>query len=446
MTPLMAFEILLAEFLFAYKFPRKNYFWLRFLGSGFCTIYITVWIEILYGIFTGTNFNYEATGSLPVILFKIAYYIVIFAMTIFCFWFSFQEPMTIVFVTCSLGYAMQFFASNLGSLLLLLGDDFESRWKETYTILVLILTRALVYFVITFFMIRKHPRWDESDKTSFSKIALFSLVILMCIGLSRLANDDVNRSLWAKIVEPICFMLVSTLIIAFQFSLAENENINKELASTQALLHQEREQYALSKESIEIINEKCHDLKHQIAALRENSSEKNIAEIEKAVMIYDSSLKTGNDALDILIAEKKLQCDAKGIKFTSVVNGEILSFLDDMDLYSLFGNAISNAIESVSALSDPEKKHIALKVRKVGSMVSIHIENYYEGNIVFEDGLPKTKKDENFHGFGMKSMKRIVDSYHGTLSVTAQDHLFQLDILFPQKTSLCQKEPNIKPK
>ena len=354
--------------------------------------------------------------------------------------------MTIVFVTCSLGYAMQFFASNLGSLLLLIGEDFESPYKENYTILILILTRALVYFVITFFMIRKHPRWDESDKTSFSKIALFSLVILMCIGLSRLANDDVNRSLCAKIVEPICFMLVSTLIIAFQFSLAENENINKELASTQALLHQEREQYALSKESIEIINEKCHDLKHQIAALRENSSEKNIAEIEKAVMIYDSSLKTGNDALDILIAEKKLQCDAKGIKFTSVVNGEILSFLDDMDLYSLFGNAISNAIESVSALSDPEKKHIALKVRKVGSMVSIHIENYYEGNIVFEDGLPKTKKDENFHGFGMKSMKRIVDSYHGTLSVTAQDHLFQLDILFPQKTSLCQKEPNIKPK
>ena len=183
-------------------------------------------------------------------------------------------------------------------------------------------------------------------------------------------------------------------------------------------------------ENIEIINEKCHDLKHQIAFLREDKSDKYISEIEKAVMIYDSTVKTGSAVLDILLTERKLQCESKGIKLTVVVNGKLLEFMDEMEVYSLFGNALSNAIESVSSLPQ-EERHIALKVARLGDMCSIHVENPYKGEIKFSEDLPETTRDKKWHGFGMKSMNRIVTSYGGVMAVTTENGMFSLDILMP---------------
>lgn len=433
MTPLMCLEILLAEFAFAIRFPRRDYFWARFIGSSVVAIYITVWIELIYGFLTGTNFNYISGGTTSQIVFKIIYYVLIFSMSVFCIWFSFKQSLKIVLINCSLGYAMQFLSFNIVQVFNLFWSDKSSIYYLWFNLYFSIIACGGVYTIISLFIIKSHPHWDQSDRNNRNKIFLFLTAVLMCIGLSRLSVDDVNKSILAGIVEPIAFILISMLIILFQFSLADNEQITKELATTKVLLHQEHTQYALTKENIEIINEKCHDLKHQISLLRENTSEKKIAEIEKAVMIYDSTIKTGNDVLDILLSEKKLQCDSKKIQFTLVVNGKLLSFMEDMDLYSLFGNAISNAMESVSELDDIHKRHISLKVREVGDLVSIHVENYFSGDIQFENKLPKTKKDTTYHGYGMKSMERIVTSYGGTLNVTIDNGLFKLDVLLPKQ-------------
>ena len=61
--------------------------------------------------------------------------------------------------------------------------------------------------------------------------------------------------------------------------------------------------------------------------------------------------------------------------------------------------------------------------------MTMHIENSYGGDIVMEDGLPKSQRDPRYHGFGMKSMDRIVKKYDGTLVVKAQDGIFNLDII-----------------
>ena len=67
-------------------------------------------------------------------------------------------------------------------------------------------------------------------------------------------------------------------------------------------------------------------------------------------------------------------------------------------------------------------------------MVTLNIHNSFEGNLMFENGLPKTtKKDEIFHGYGMKSIKMIVEKYDGNLTVAVKDGIFNLDILFPLK-------------
>ena len=155
-----------------------------------------------------------------------------------------------------------------------------------------------------------------------------------------------------------------------------------------------------------------------------------IREIEQAAVFYESSAKTGNKMLDLLLMEKLLYCEKYKIKLSCIAEGEKLAFMDAMDLYSLFGNALDNAIESVVQEKDEKKRIISFRVASHGQMLSIHFENYIAHELMFEDDLPvTTKSDKEYHGFGMMSIRHIVEKYGGTLQISTRDNLFQLNIL-----------------
>ena len=430
MTPLMAVEMLVAESIIAKHFKRKPYFRLRFLGSSCLCVFLTMWIEAMYFLITGNEFNYGVASDVQGIVFKIFYYLVIFIMTVICIWSSYDQSIITVLVCCSIGYAIQHFASVFSLLLGFFTDTLPDPYRIIFNVVIWIISRVVVYGIL-YQQSQKLRFEDEKYKdNNRDKIILVFVVVLVFICLSRLANDDPYRSELAKIAEPLYAMICSVFIIIAEFNMVHNDTISQELLDMKMLLSREREQYLMTKENIEIINEKCHDLKHLIA-LHNDKSDKFTSDIEEALMIYDSTVKTGSAVLDILITEKKLQCTSKNIKLTTVVNGKILEFMEETALYSLFGNALSNAIESVSAIAEEDMRHIALAVKQVGHMCSIHIENPYNGELVFNDGLPETTKDRNWHGFGMKSMNRIVTSYGGIMTATADGGIFKLDILIP---------------
>ena len=74
-------------------------------------------------------------------------------------------------------------------------------------------------------------------------------------------------------------------------------------------------------------------------------------------------------------------------------------------------------------------RFITLSATRDGNMLSIHMENPCREDIPFVDGLPQTRDDPDWHGFGMKSMKRIAEKYGGLLTVEQRGKLFFLDIL-----------------
>ena len=173
-----------------------------------------------------------------------------------------------------------------------------------------------------------------------------------------------------------------------------------------------------------------------MAALRtvrgEEAREASLREIERSVMIYDAIVKTGNEVLDTVLTEKSLLCEREHITMTCVADGSKLDFMDAVDLYTIFGNALDNAIESVTAIPDPERRVIAVTVYTRSSLLLIQLENYYEQPLTFTDGLPVTTKGQNgFHGFGMKSIQYTAEKYGGIMTVHAEDHLFILRVSIP---------------
>ena len=227
---------------------------------------------------------------------------------------------------------------------------------------------------------------------------------------------------------------VTTVLLFFLLcEILERSDAEWDNAVLQQMMQQQRQQMELSKETVELINIKCHDIRKQLYTLGSRVPAEELDELKKAVDIYGSTVKTGNETLDVLLAERSILCKGRGIQLDYIADGAKLDFLKPGEIYSLFGNALDNAIEAVTPL-EPERRYIGLQVRQERGMLLIRMENCMDEQPRFVDGLPQTTKgDSRWHGFGVKSIRRIVEQHGGTLTLQAEDGMFRLAALLPLK-------------
>lgn len=229
--------------------------------------------------------------------------------------------------------------------------------------------------------------------------------------------------------------VVCCFVLFVQFEILSKRSLELELAQNQRIASERERQYQLSRANIDAINVKCHDIRHQIhqAATGGKAVDPEfLASVEREVAVYDSQAKTGNEALDTILTEKGLLCEREGISLSVIADGSALVALSPSEVYSLFGNALDNAIEAVCALADPGQRSISLTVRQIGSLATIHVENYLAGEAHFSDGIPQTSKhDSQQHGFGTRSMREIVERHGGTLTFGQRGRTFTVDAMIP---------------
>ena len=204
--------------------------------------------------------------------------------------------------------------------------------------------------------------------------------------------------------------------------------LQHERNTIQLLWQEDQRQYELSKKTIDIINVKHHDLKKKLNQIQTAISSEDMRSVEEAVAVYDRCFRTGNEALDVLLTQSSLIGQEEGITISYTGNGADLSFMSTMDVYSLFGNALDNAIEAVRRIPQKEQRIIDIVTEKKGSLILIVVKNYFVGQLVMENGSPVTTKteEEGFHGFGIKSMRMIAEKYNGNVTARQDGELFVL--------------------
>lgn len=254
---------------------------------------------------------------------------------------------------------------------------------------------------------------------------------IMSENLFIYAKVDPGAALFNIVLQFYCITL-----LYLQSALFKKSSMRKELETIQLLWHQQKGQYQLSKETIELINHKCHDLKHQVQAIRAVKDEKEretyLEKIEKSVQIYSAIVRTGNEILDTILTEKSLICENSGIHINCVADGSLLAFMNPVDLYTLFGNALDNAIEAVRKLESKEKRVIDIMLYERQSFLMLQIVNPMCGEVKFEDGLPLTTKAKNgYHGYGMKSMLHTIQKYEGHLATEVKNGCFYFNVMLP---------------
>ena len=406
--------IMLAELLFSYYYPKRSHFFLRVcLLIPFCIIYAVI----------ANGAGSDSSGSL---LLDRLLIITVMALTALWLYFCRICSLNELLFCIIAAYAVQNIHHNLsvnGRILIeTLSGISLAPWMDA---VLSVLLMVLVYSAAAFLLV---PRLSDADISHVDRPRML-INGLFFLLMTVFFVPDLPET---RVLNFLYYLAADGLALFVLFGLLKESRQSKELMILEQLLHAEDRQRKTTKETIDIINMKCHDLKHQISLLRQGGNDEFVKEIENAVQIYDSSLKTGNETLDIILMEKLLHCEKHEIELTCIADGEKLNFMSSSDIYSLFGNALDNAIDSVSKEEDPEKRVISFQISARDHLLKMRVENYLEKELVLKDGLPVTTKDDKkYHGFSMMSIRHIVRKYGGEMSVSTDHHAFVLTILIP---------------
>lgn len=336
---------------------------------------------------------------------------------------------------CTAGYIAQNLisgTSNLIDTLVCAAGRPELPWSST-----LLMGCLLVYPLYLWLFVRLVRRHSLADISEPQIILVALAVVATVIGLDVVVKSlgastlGLEAYLMARLAHGVLcgFTLFSEQKILAARQLATEREVERRMAA-------ERErQYQLSRKNIDAINVKCHDIKHQIRSLADGgrvADGRALEDLAAEIAIYDSTVKTGNPALDVILTEKGLVCSGEKITLAVIADGRALECLEPQEIYSLFGNALDNAIEAVRGIEEPERRLISLNVRRSGTMCVINVENSCDAAPTFRDGVPvTTKADAGSHGFGTRSMCGIVERHGGVLTFGCEDGIFHVDALLP---------------
>ena len=148
---------------------------------------------------------------------------------------------------------------------------------------------------------------------------------------------------------------------------------------------------------------------------------------------YETIQETGNDTMNILLAQKMLECQKKKIRLIPFINGTDLDRLSPVDLCTLFGNALDNAIEASGKIPDENLREISVHSERRGDLLIITFANYCAEPVTVTDGhtISTTKSDAASHGYGLASIRAIAEKYGGTIRISAAGHMFELVVMIP---------------
>ena len=302
----------------------------------------------------------------------------------------------------------------------------RSPW-EPLSLLLLVLVYGALFGGMCYWL---HRRPQPAGHLQIGGSAALTAVMLALTAfavsnLGFLPGSDINMSIFS-IRTLVDFSGV--LILTVQHEQLRENALHSELAAMDEVLHRQYEQYKRSKEGINLINRRYHELKVQLARIREEQDQTKqnaaIAAMEQNIRQYEAENKTGNPVLDTLLTAKTMECQQENITITSVADGRMLGFLTIRELCTIVGVALDNAIAAVRAEPDPEKRLVKVAVYSQGGFAMLRFEHYTETAPALDaDGLPQ--------GTDLKSVRTTVGQHGGSMTLHWENNWCTLRILFP---------------
>lgn len=314
-------------------------------------------------------------------------------------------------------------------------------WEPWIAVLASAGTMVLIYGFIFFYEKNFAEQIMKStmETRETGRIVLLTIMIFLtsAISSSNPHNFLGDRfDVWINVSQPLIDFL-GIMFLSEYCMKRTTDHAMQELKIIKVLMEKQTIQFQNSHQDIELINQKYHDIKHMLYLFRNNSlpehNQKYFDKLQQENQNYEACAKTGNDTLDTILSEKHIYCLQHNITLSYVIDGVLLDGIDPLDLCVIFGNALDNAIECVAGLEDPDHRLIQMAVFEKAGFIHIRFENIIEKQPDMQEDLPVTTKgDTDYHGYGLKSIRYLVEKYQGVFSIQTNQNWFKLKIMLPK--------------
>ena len=301
------------------------------------------------------------------------------------------------------------------------------RWEIlAIAFVVRLLVLGVVYLMLRYF----------KYKMQLKDSIILTIVFLIAFTISLLANFNLLNL--AGLVDLVIYISSGVLAAVFMIIFMYAKNVlylREQEQRDKVQIAQLQQQYAYYQHKLkdeERIRSIYHDLKNHLLVMesRQNTEDtRQMAEtLRSQIADYEDYVHTGNEFLDIILKDKAAKAREKQIDFSAMVDFHGIDFMEPLDISTIFGNAIDNAIEASEHLPEYQRL-ITVKAERVRDMLLITIENNTPPGNHLTEGT--TKKDRFVHGFGIPNIKKAVEKYGGQCSFQPKEQTYRLKILIP---------------
>lgn len=313
-------------------------------------------------------------------------------------------------------------------------------------LLLLLILNPLMLKGIGRYTLQEHAR---NDARSMSALVVFSLVILALSDIVvRLIRFYANKTLpfaygiaALTLFEFIC-LASSVLFIMYNEIYNKDAKTKADVEKLHYVMRAQTKQYESWQETRRMLDIRYHDLKSHLQALgaMKNDEARNryIRQLQNDLGHYESFSNTGNSILDAVLNDKLAKCASENIRLLLMIDSAGISFLEPVDIVSIFGNALDNAIESAANGRDASQREIMARTFQRQEYVMIRFENYSRCPPVKKEGRPvSTKEGGEEHGIGLKSIEYTAEKYRGHASYTCENNRFVMNVMLqkPQESA-----------
>lgn len=304
--------------------------------------------------------------------------------------------------------------------------------ENAMTFFILTIYYALKFLIIHFLEVTRKKVTQINNRKMYLKQAVIPAlsITFVCYFLYiQLKSAKIDYQIFYAVI--IIFLVINIMMYVIYENMEKLyiSNYNNELLN-ESLKYRETYYQDVEMHQAEIRRIR-HDLKNQLLVIRGELEQADIAQAKKEIdaIIHDivnteERCFTGNVAINALLNAKYTEAVKKDIdcRFDIVVPEKLQ--LSGGDIGILLGNTLDNAIEACEQC-DEKRRTIELRMHYYNQYMTIEILNTTKNKV---SKLTISKVNAKEHGWGLISVRGVVEKYNGTIRVESKDDSFLLEM------------------
>ena len=268
-------------------------------------------------------------------------------------------------------------------------------------------------------------------------ICLIGLLFLLVVTMQDVFDNSTLRQV---------FIVISVLVTLFLghtvFSIKKKDQEAEDEWFALKKQYTERFMDERYEKEIKALQEECERIQYTRENIYEQIEEYlNRGEYNNIVNYIDEKIPSfgegdlfisGNHVIDVVLSQKIFRAGKEGIHISCDIQLQELRTIHETDMNVLLSNLLDNAIEAVTIWKRKNVCNaiIGLRLKKHNDYLLISEENpCVQDDSDYNQILNTSKEQADIHGIGMKSMKRVVEKYNGSMDYRVMNGMFSIKIV-----------------